>query len=77
MKGTASSSTWLPKVKEQARVHFRIRDYSDIITADGVVFDESLVLMLVLPIRYSNLKSADVMNVNILSNVLFFCILLY
>jgi|FrelakmetLWP11LW_1041352.scaffolds.fasta_scaffold11106_2 hypothetical protein len=63
VKATAVSSTWLPKIIEAARSKYKISE-DKTVEKDGIVFDERMILLLVLPIRYNNLRTADVNNVS-------------
>jgi len=63
VKATAVSSTWLPAITTAAREKYKISEMK-VVKKDGIVFNERMVLLLVLPIRYNNLKSSDVNNVS-------------
>ena len=58
VKGTAVNSMWPQQFRECARAAYGA------IEKDGVVFDESSVLLMILPIRFANLKSSDINNVS-------------
>jgi hypothetical protein len=60
-------ASWTPFIMEKARLVFSIPGEGPVIK-DGVVFDESLVLLLVCPVRYNNLKSSDFSNVSVSSS---------
>ena len=62
MKDIAASTDWLDNIQNGLKkMNPNTRtEYEKV----GVAFDERLVLMLVLPIRYCNLKSSDVNNVS-------------
>ena len=57
-------ATWTPYIMNKARLAFSIPGEGTVIK-DGIVFDESLVLLLVRPVRYNNLKSSDISNVSV------------
>lgn len=67
IKHTAVRAAWTPFIMKKARLIFSIPDEGPVIK-DGVVFDESLVLLLVRPVRYNNLKSSDFGNVSVSSS---------
>ena len=58
VKGTAVNSMWPQQFRERAKAAYGG------IEKDGVVFDESSVLLMILPIRFANLKSSDINNVS-------------
>ena len=62
VKYIAASTVWLDNIQNGLnKLNPNTRtEYEKV----GVAFDERLVLMLVLPIRYCNLKSLDVNNVS-------------
>jgi hypothetical protein len=65
VKGVAVSSQWVPNLQEAARKKLGTDDDTGkYIIRKGIAFDEKLVFMLVLPIRFSNLKASDVTNVS-------------
>ena len=69
MKSVAISADWLGNIQQGY-------DKLDTDTKTkyekvGVAFDQRLVLMLVQPLRYSNLKSLDVNNVSFVCTVKF------
>jgi hypothetical protein len=69
VKNTAVRADWVPMISKGARVEYSIPG-SGPVMYKGVTFDEGLVLLLVEPVRYNNLKSADLNNVSFL---LFLC----
>jgi hypothetical protein len=64
VKSTAVSATWLGLIQSDAKKKLD-KTKSDKLKEKGIVFDERLILLLVLPIRYNNLKSSDINNVSI------------
>ena len=63
MKATAVSSTLLPKIIEAAWSKYKISE-DKTVEKDGIIFDERMILLLVLPICYNNLRTSDVNNVS-------------
>ena len=63
MKGTAISSSWVVDIQQAYdKLDMKTKaEYANI----GIAFNKGLVLMLVLPLCYSNLRSSDVNNVSI------------
>ena len=57
------NSVWGKRIKQAAIAKFPATDG---ITAEGIPLDEKLPLILVKPIRYSNLRAIDVSNVSII-----------
>jgi hypothetical protein len=62
VKDVAVSSSWLGLIQKEAKKKYKFAEGT--FEKDGIAFNERLVLLLVLPIRYSNLKSSDVANVS-------------
>ena len=62
MKDIVASTDWLDNIQNGLKkMNLNTRtEYEKV----GVAFNQRLVLMLVLPIRYCNLKSLDVNNVS-------------
>jgi hypothetical protein len=64
VKGIAVSEKWVTDIKVAAKNVFgRVLD-NQVPFDRGVEFDGKLVLMLVLPIRFANLKAADLASVS-------------
>jgi hypothetical protein len=66
VKGVAVKSEWITDISLSAKSKFgNGRDCGVVMKKDGISFDEPLVFMLlVLPIRFANLKAADVATVS-------------
>jgi hypothetical protein len=65
VKSVAVSSEWVANIKESARNKLgNDRDHGPEFKRDGIAFDGTLVLMLVLPVRLANLKAADMVAVS-------------
>ena len=63
MKSTAISASWLGLIQSDAKKKFN-ENVIDRLEKSGIISNEQLILMLVLPIHYNNLKSLDVNNVS-------------
>ena len=63
MKSTAVSATWLGLIQSDAKKKLN-EEKTAKLEEKGIIFNERLILMLVLPIRYNNLKSSDINNVS-------------
>ena len=63
MKGTAISSSWVVDIQQAYdKLDTKMKaEYAKF----GIAFNKGLVLMLVSPLHYSNLRSSDVNNVSI------------
>jgi hypothetical protein len=58
-------SSWGKDIKKAASLYFDSDSEIDIVQSpEGLIFDEKVPMMLVLPIRFANLKVADVGNVS-------------
>jgi hypothetical protein len=65
VKGVAVKSEWISDMSNYAKMKFGDGvDSGAVIKKDGVSFNEHLVFMLVLPIRFANLKAVDVGTVS-------------
>jgi hypothetical protein len=65
VKGVAVKSEWITDISNAAKMKFGDGiDCGVVIKKDGVSFNEHLVFMLVLPIRFANLKAVDVATVS-------------
>jgi hypothetical protein len=65
VKGTAASSSWLGIIQGKASKVYKFEERKvENMQHKGVVFDERVILLLVLAIHYNNLKSSDVSNVS-------------
>ena len=72
MKSVAVSADWLGNILQgYDKLDMDTKtEYENV----GVTFDQRLVLMLVRPLRYSNLKSSDINNVSFICVGMFlFC----
>ena len=63
MKGTAISTSWVVDI-QQAYDKLDTKTKAEY-AKFGITFNKGLVLMLILPICYANLRSSDVTNVSI------------
>ena len=59
MKSTAVSASWLGLSQSNAKKKLD-KNVIDKLEKSGMIFNEQLILILVLPICYNNLKSSDV-----------------
>lgn len=65
VKGVAASSSWLGIIWAKANKVYKFKEKKiETYEEDGIAFDEHLILCLVLPIHYANLKSSDLINVS-------------
>jgi hypothetical protein len=65
VKGVAVKSEWITDMLHTAKLKFGDgADTGSVIKKDGISFSEHLVFMLVLPIRFANLKAVDVGTVS-------------
>jgi hypothetical protein len=64
IKGVAVSSEWVEKIKEAAKIKYGSGKDGPTVTDMKITFDGTLVLLLVLPIRFANLKAVDITSVS-------------